>query len=236
MVDIYDTGFVQKLFDEMAGTYDTVNYLSSFGFSKRWRHQFVRQVALKPGMVLCDLMCGMGECWEAIGPDLTPNDQIVALDFSAGMLRGATQRKAQLGHLNITLHQQDALANTLADNFADCVICSFGIKTLSHAQKELLAGQIKRILKPQGTFSLVEVSVPNGWWLRGLYMFYLKRIIPLVGRLLLGNPDNYRMLGLYTERFEDCQVMADILARHGLQVTYHRYFFGCASGVSGVKI
>ncbi len=67
-------------------------------------------------------------------------------------------------------------------------------------------------------------------------MFYLKEIIPLLGRLLLGNPENYRMLGLYTEKFRDCRTMRDLLARHGLRTTYHDYFFGCASGVSGVRV
>jgi demethylmenaquinone methyltransferase/2-methoxy-6-polyprenyl-1,4-benzoquinol methylase len=35
-------------------------------------------------------------------------------------------------------------------------------------------------------------------------MFYLKHIIPGIGRLLLGNPENYRMLGVYTEKFGNC--------------------------------
>lgn len=234
-MNIYDTAYVEKLFDEMAGTYELVNYLSSFGFSLRWRRQFVDKARVRAGMVVCDLMCGMGECWGGIAPSLGPNDHVLALDLSQGMLRGAHKRRPKFPQLDIQIRKENALANSLADASVDCVICGFGIKTFSDEQKALLAAQIKRILKPQGTFSLVEVSVPTGWWLKDLYMFYLKQLIPLVGSLLLGNPENYRMLGLYTEKFGNCRGMAEALTHQGLSVTYHQYFYGCATGVSGQK-
>lgn len=234
-MDIYDVDFVEQLFDEMAGTYERVNYIASFGFSERWRRQFVRQVAIRPDMVVYDLMCGMGECWEGVAPYLLGNGRILALDLSSVMLRGAEKEREKFPHLEIVLSKQNALANSLEDASADCLICGFGVKTFSDEQKEILAAEIKRILKPGGVFSLVEISVPNGRLLKALYMFYLKRVIPVVGRLFLGNPENYRMLGIYTAQFQNCRNLQAILGRHGLETRYHDYFFGCASGVSGFK-
>ena len=40
----------------------------------------------------------------------------------------------------------------------------------------------------------MEVSVPPSAVLRKLYMFYVRRVIPLIGLLLLGKPENYRLL------------------------------------------
>ncbi len=234
-VNIYDTDYIEQLFDEMSQTYDRVNNLSSFGFSERWRKQFVKSVHIRPGMTVCDLMCGMGECWLALAASLGPQGQVMALDMSQGMLNGAERRKARFPDLNIQLLKQDVLESTLPDACADALICSFGLKTLTDAQKEQLAAEIKRLLKPGGTFALVEISVPNGWLFKGLYMFYLQRIVPIIGRLLLGNPDNYRMLGIYTEQFGDCRGMMTALVNQGLQVEYHQYFYGCATAVSGVK-
>jgi ubiquinone/menaquinone biosynthesis methyltransferase len=236
VTDIYDPGFVERLFDEMASSYEAVNYVTSIGFSKRWRRQVVSEAVIQPGMVVCDLMCGMGECWNAIALRLGERDELIGVDLSDKMLQGAVKRKAKFARLNIALQKQNALDNTLEDECVDCVICGFGVKTFSEEQKETLAAEIRRILKPQGTFSLIEVSVPSGWILKALYMFYLKHIIPIIGRLLLGNPENYRMLGVYTEKFGNCKTIRDILARQGLRVRYHIYFFGCASGVSGVKV
>ena len=118
---------------------------------------------------------------------------------------------------------------------ADTVVSAFGIKTFSDEQKAILASEIWRILKPNGTFSLIEVSVPSNAFLKPLYMFYLKTIIPLIGSIFLGNPENYKMLGVYTEKFGNCQKMKEILENQGFTVIYHDYFFGCATGLSGIK-
>jgi demethylmenaquinone methyltransferase/2-methoxy-6-polyprenyl-1,4-benzoquinol methylase len=66
-------------------------------------------------------------------------------------------------------------------------------------------------------------------------MFYLKWLIPLVGRLLLGNPDSYRMLGVYTQAFDNAMHFAACLREAGLEVAPVSYFFGCATGVRGIK-
>lgn len=235
-MNIYDIEYIETLFDEMSATYEIVNLISSFGFSARWRRQFVQHVYLKSGMTICDLMCGMGECWVLLAPHLTPNGQLIGVDLSKGMLIGAEHRRSQFPNLNITLLKQNILANTLEAECADTIVCGFGIKTFNDQQCELFAAEIKRLLKPQGTFSLIEVSVPTNRFVKKLYMFYLKFVIPVIGRIFLGNPENYRMLGVYTEKFINSKKMLQALKKEGLQATYHQYFLGCASGVSGAKL
>lgn len=233
--DLYNPRYVQSLFDEMSQTYGVVNYISSFGFCKRWREQCVAQVALQPGMTVYDLMTGMGECWLPIRRRLQSRGQIVALDFSPEMCRRAGAQVAQVQPLSVEVVQEDVLLNTIADVSADCVISTFGLKTFSDVQKQQLAHEIQRILRPGGVFSLLEISVPPSPLLRAPYMLYLKGVIPLLGKLLLGNPDNYRMLGIYTEQFQNCGRMAEYLRVAGLHVEYKRFFFGCATGLVGSK-
>ena len=43
MENIYSFQFLRRLFDEMAASYDRVNYLTSFGFSRRFRRQFIER-------------------------------------------------------------------------------------------------------------------------------------------------------------------------------------------------
>jgi demethylmenaquinone methyltransferase/2-methoxy-6-polyprenyl-1,4-benzoquinol methylase len=43
------------------------------------------------------------------------------------------------------------------------------------------------------------------------------------------------MLGVYTRKFGDCQLMKQYLAEVGFEVNFDSYFFGCATGVSGHK-
>lgn len=54
-------------------------------------------------------------------------------------------------------------------------------------------------------------------------------------RLMLGTPDNYRLLGVYMARFGNCDAMRDHLGRADLQAEVRTLFFGCATAVVGRK-
>jgi demethylmenaquinone methyltransferase/2-methoxy-6-polyprenyl-1,4-benzoquinol methylase len=230
--NIYGQAFIAGLFDEMSRTYDRVNHITSLGFSSRWRNQCASHLAHKPDAVIFDLMTGMGECWPSLLPGLT-SGRIVAIDFSEGMLYHAHARKTKLDTERVQIHQADVLANEFPEASADHIICAFGLKTLTLGQIAQLGVETARLLKPGGTYSILEISVPRIPLLRGLYLFYLKHVIPLIGQLFLGNPDNYRMLGVYTERFGDCAAAVERFRACGLSAMYHSYFFGCATGLTG---
>ena len=231
--NIYDPGFVRRLFDEMSATYGVTNYISSFGFCQRWRQQCVALASIEPGMTVYDLMTGMGECWHLINRFLRGEGRILALDFSPEMCRRAAARRRRLGDVEIEVVEADILANSLPSAAADRLVSTFGLETFSDRQMEIAAAEIARILKPGGVFSLLEISVPPAARLRVPYLFYLHRVIPLVGRLFLGNPDNYRYLGVYTEAFRDVATMGRHLAAAGLEVEHGSFFFGCATGLRG---
>src|SRR5687767_11036397 len=113
-VDIYEAEYVRRLFDEMSESYDRVNYLTSFGFSQRWRRQCVENALIEPGETVHDLMCGMGECWRYIGRMAGENGRVVAVDFSSGMLSGAARRRSQLT-IPLDIEQRDVLQSGFED-------------------------------------------------------------------------------------------------------------------------
>ena len=63
MKNIYEPQFVENLFVKMSGSYTRMNYITSFGFSERWRKKCVKELNIQEGKVVVDLMTGMGECW-----------------------------------------------------------------------------------------------------------------------------------------------------------------------------
>jgi demethylmenaquinone methyltransferase/2-methoxy-6-polyprenyl-1,4-benzoquinol methylase len=231
---IYETAFQQQLFDEMSATYGVVNLVASFGFAARWRRQCLEHAQLAPGLVVCDLMSGMGECWPTIVSRVGPEGRVVAIDFSPKMCERARGQLARLGP-QVSLRQEDATASSMPNASADRIVCSFGLKTMSHEQIARLAAEIRRILKPGGKFSCIEISRPKRWLLAPLYLFYLRHVIPWIGRCFLGNPDNYRMLGVYTCAFESCARLVELFEAARLRVDFHEFFFGCATGLSGVR-
>lgn len=109
------------------------------------------------------------------------------------------------------------------------------MKTFNAKQLNDLALEINRILKEGGEFSFIDVSVPRNKLLQFFYMFYLKQVIPILGRLFLGNPSTYKMLGIYTEKFQNSKEVHSIFSAHFEHVEYYEYFFGCASGIVGRK-
>ncbi|MBN8826855.1 MULTISPECIES: class I SAM-dependent methyltransferase [unclassified Spirosoma] len=234
---IYEPEFVEQLFNEMSLTYERMNTITSFGFSNRWRRQCVAELAIQPGQVVIDLMTGMGETWDYICQRIGPGGTLIGVDFSEGMLQYADQKRQRKRFTQHTIHlyKQNVLAGTLPDQSADHVIVSFGLKTFNSDQISQLAQEINRILKPGGQFSCIEVSVPRSTLLRALYLFYLRRVIPVLGATFLGNPETYRMLGIYCTQFKDTQQAQQLFQKAGLTCHTTRYFFGCASGIVGNK-
>jgi len=235
MKEYFDPKYVEELFDDMSSSYAKVNYITSFGFSERWRRQFVKDFDIQQGEVVVDLMTGMGECWKHMlrKPN---NAKLIAIDFSGEMIKYATLRKEQFENHEIEIIKEDVLTNSLKSESVDYVISGFGLKTFNTAQLSKLAKEIERILKPGGKFSLIDVSIPKNKILRFFYMFYLKTIIPMMGQLFLGNPETYKMLGVYTEVFENSREVERIFKQQQFKVQYQEYFFGCASGVKGEKL
>jgi demethylmenaquinone methyltransferase/2-methoxy-6-polyprenyl-1,4-benzoquinol methylase len=233
--NIYNPAFVKGLFNRMSGSYERVNFITSFGFSIRWRRQLLNLFqANKDNIEVIDLMTGMGETWYAVKRKF-PNARLSALDFSSEMLKNAKKKNKQHFGNKINLLQQDVLENDLPSNHYDVVVCAFGLKTLGSEQLQTLAKEVRRILKEGGQFSFIEVSKPEINLLKSLYGFYLRQIIPILGRILLGNPQEYKMLWRYTDEFENARSASVIFNLNGLKTTYHSYFYGCATGFSGQK-
>jgi len=235
MRDYYEPKFVQKLFDKMSSSYSRMNYITSFGFSERWRRAFVKEIDIDNNTTVVDLMTGMGECWKFILKKDLIDCQLIALDFSTEMIKRAKKTRKKFKGFDINILEENVFTNSIPDNSADYVISGFGLKTFNDEQLQQLSIEIERILKSGGKFSLIDVSVPQNKLLQRIYMFYLKHIIPLLGKLFLGNPETYKMLGIYTQEFENSQKVAEIFEKQNFKVEYLQYFFGCASGIKGRK-
>jgi demethylmenaquinone methyltransferase/2-methoxy-6-polyprenyl-1,4-benzoquinol methylase len=227
----YDSGAIRTLFDEMAATYGIVNFVASFGFAARWRHQLVEGLPLSNASHVVDLMSGMSELCRSVAPHVAPTVHVTAIDISREMIRRARKDWP----FRVEIHLQDVLTWECEPASADAVISSFGLKTLDRAQQAQLAQQVAHLLRPGGVFSFVEISVPPARILQLPYLFYLNRVIPWIGRLFLGNPANYRLLGVYTQAFGACRHFAECLRQQGLEVSEVSYFFGCATGVRGMR-
>lgn len=232
---IYDPKFVKKLFNQMSGSYERMNYITSFGFCIRWRRQlFSKFQKSNKNLQVIDLLSGLGENWTFMRHHF-PNANFHALDFSDEMVLQSRAKAQKLFPKGFTLLQENILQNSLKTNYFDIITCAYGLKTFNTKQLELLAKEICRILKPGGQFSFVEVSIPKNKILLYPYRFYLSRIIPKLGKLFAGNKQDYKMLWIYTEKYKNSDTVQKIFEQNGLLVSKVDYFGGCASGIYGSK-
>ena len=232
---IYHPEFVKNLFNKMSSSYERMNYITSFGFSIRWRRQLLNFIKPIDGNVMIiDLLTGMGETWSGIKRHY-PDSTLTVLDFSEGMLHYAKRKNEDKFNNEIIVLQQDILQNTLPNNHYDLVTCAFGLKTFNSEQLSILAKETQRILKPGGQFTFIEVSKPENKILNFFYGFYLGKVIPILGTLFLGSPTEYKLLWKYTSGFVNAQKVSHIFTQAGLSTEFVSYFYGCASGFYGSK-
>ena len=235
MQNIYEPDFVKKLFNQMSGSYERMNFITSFGFSIIWRKQFLRKLrSSQENNNIIDLLSGLGENWKSLNQKY-PNGNLYALDFSEEMISKSEFKNSNSFNNKFKIRQEDLLNNHLSSNYFDFVSCAFGLKTFNEEQLYIFAETLNRILKQNGEFSFIEISVPSNPLLKFFFGFYLGKIIPVLGKLFLGNPSDYKLLWKYTTQFKNCKEVQSIFEKNNLEVKYHSYFFGCATGVSGRK-
>ena len=101
-------------------------------------------------------MAGTGEVWPYLLRRFPRLEKITALDISHRMHLEAVDRLHGAYASKVTHIEADALNADLPANYADILVSTFGLKTFNVEQQAVLAKQIARILKPGGSFALIE--------------------------------------------------------------------------------
>lgn len=230
--DIHAESHVKRLFAEMAGTYGIVNLLSSLGFAWWWRRQAVHSL-VGEARVAGDLMTGGAECLGHLKRRFGSEIAVDLVDWCPVMCQRARAAVARHSHRGCEVIQANALQLPRPAACYDLVTSTFGLKTLARDELLPLAREIRRVLKPGGRFSILEFSVPPNRLLRVFFRLYVKHYVPLLGAVLLGNPDNYRLLWRYTAEFGNCEWLVPVFRAAGFEVECRHHFLGCATQLIG---
>lgn len=139
-MDIYNEEFVANLFNRMSKTYGLINYVSSFGFTERWRRQCVQEIKWSDKISRgYDLMSGMGESWNLINAQSKCPHRLIDIDLSEEMNKFASQKLYDYQNLKIEIQPQNVLKYDIEDSSANYIISTFGLKTFSSTQLKHLA-------------------------------------------------------------------------------------------------
>jgi len=216
---------VSKMFDDVAHAYDKTNDLLSFGQAKLWRKKVLEKVAPQSGEKILDIAAGTGTSSMALK---LPGVEVVAADFSKGMLAEGKKRYPELEFVFA-----DAMKLPFKNNEFDVVTMSFGLRNVQDRDKAL--GEFLRVLKPGGRLVICEFSHVPGL-LGVFYRAYLTLILPLVSRMASKTPDAYSYLSESIVAWPKQAELAKDIAKAGFSKTqWKNLSFGVVAIHSAIR-
>lgn len=200
------------MFDTISGNYDGLNRVISFGIDVKWRKKVVNIVrAIKPDSVL-DIATGTGDL--AINLAETSATKIVGLDISSGMLEvGKEKVKAKGLTSKIEMILGDSENMPFEDDTFDAITVAFGVRNFETLKNGLR--EIHRVLKPNGTFVILETSIPTKTPYKQGYKFYSKYVLPLIGKAFSKDRSAYKYLSESASVFPYGEALNNILRETG---------------------
>jgi demethylmenaquinone methyltransferase/2-methoxy-6-polyprenyl-1,4-benzoquinol methylase len=206
---------IARMFDAISPRYDLLNHLLSAGFDVRWRRQAIRALALNGREVVLDLCTGTADLAVAAATASRGGAaRVVGVDFAAAMLElGLAKIRARgLGH-RVTLVRGDATDIPLADSSVDAAMIAFGIRNVDDPGRA--GAELARVIRPGGRLAILEFGIPWLPVIRSLYLWYFRRVLPAVGRLISRHDDAYSYLPESVSTFPEPAAFSALLGRAG---------------------
>lgn len=211
-----------EMFDRIAGRYDLLNRLMSFGLDQAWRRKLCRVVEAPEGARLLDLATGTADVALMLS-HVWPTSSVVGSDPSAGMLEVGREKVARGGlSARITLEQGDAQALPFADASFDGVTMAFGIRNVPDRVAALR--EMHRVTRPGGRVGVLELAEPDNPFAR----LHVHHIVPRLGAFISGAKE-YRYLQTSIEAFPPPDAFCELMRAAGfVRTDVHRLAFGAA--------
>lgn len=229
------TQHVLHHFNSVAGWYDFMNTLLSFGIHYLWKKTAVNMMQLKAGDLVIDVCGGTADLAVLAARKIGPEGRVVVYDINKAMMDyGRKKRSVSNFGKRISFLLGNAENITFSDNTFDAAMVGFGIRNVTRMERGF--EEMHRVLKPGGTLMCLEFSKPVSPVFRWLYDFYSFRIMPYLGQLIAGSKKAYTHLPESIRTFPLPDKLSEILGNIGFyNVTYRRLTNGIAVVHLGVK-
>ncbi|OGP74422.1 MAG: hypothetical protein A2V86_16985 [Deltaproteobacteria bacterium RBG_16_49_23] len=225
---------IQKLFNNIAPTYDFLNHLLSLRRDVYWRKVAGRELRGHHGWIL-DLATGTGDVAIEIIRQEGQKRKVFGLDFSETMIRRGQEKLSKKDLLRkVALGLGDALSLPFRENTFGGLIMAFGLRNIP-AKEEALSEMV-RVVRPGGKVVILEFTFPRKGLMRRLYPLYFKKILPGIGGWISGDRGAYAYLPESVFHFRYAEEYEELMRKSGLANVFSRQLTGgIASIISGMK-
>lgn len=225
---------VERMFDNIAHSYDLLNHSLSWGIDRKWRRKAIDSLRpFRPEHIL-DIATGTGDFAVLSAQRLNPRS-ITGVDISEGMMQVGREkvRRKSLEHI-IRFQREDCAALSFPDNTFDAVTVAYGVRNFENLDRSLR--EIHRVLKPGGHLLIVELCTPVRFPMKQLFQVYSHLVMPVIGRLISKDNSAYTYLPATMAAFPQGEVMQGILCRAGFsEVTFRRLTGGLCTQYLSTK-
>jgi demethylmenaquinone methyltransferase/2-methoxy-6-polyprenyl-1,4-benzoquinol methylase len=209
---------VRQLFSRIAGRYDLINDLQSFGMHRLWKRTLIRLAKIRVGETALDVCCGTGDLALGLAEG---GARVVASDFTPEMLVQARERSRE-----IVWVQADALALPFPAESFDVVTVGYGLRNLSDFS--LGIRELLRVVKPGGRLLILDFGKPANRLWRGFYFAYLRVVVPVFGLIFCGDSAAYSYILESLEHYPAQEGVTALLKQTGCAEVCVKNFCGGA--------
>ena len=221
---------VEQVFDRVAGRYDLMNDLMSFGMHRLWKAFAVSVARIRPGERVLDVASGSGDLARAFA---SRGAQVWMSDINGPMLARGRDRMLDAGRMTPAVRCDAERLPFGAESF-DCVSVAFGLRNMT--RKDVALAEMARVLKPGGRLLVLEFS--QVWKpLQKPYDLYSFGVLPWLGEKVAGDAAAYRYLAESIRMHPDQRTLAGMLEQAGLErVEYFNLAAGAVAVHRGYKL
>jgi len=200
------------MFDAIAGRYELVNKLMTFGLDGRWRRRAVADLRLPRQSLVLDVAAGTGDFTRELNRQ---GQRAVATDLSYGMLHAGRAMPERV--------QADASQLPFRAASFDGITCGYALRNFTDLA--LTFDEMARVTRPGGRLSLLEVAEPRAGLLRAGFRLWFRRVVPFIGSLV-SDAAAYQYLPESTAYLPAADEIVRMLNRSGFTAVNHRRVMG----------
>jgi demethylmenaquinone methyltransferase/2-methoxy-6-polyprenyl-1,4-benzoquinol methylase len=216
------------MFTAIAPRYDLLNHVLSLNIDRRWRRKAIDLLGFErqPGGTYLDLCAGTLDLAAELANRRGFEGRVIGADFVKPMLELGRHKSVRVRPVTA-----DALELPFPDRSFDGATVGFGVRNLMDLGKGL--AEAARVLKPGAKLVVLEFTTPRWQPLRAGYLFYFRRILPLVGRLVSKHRSAYEYLPRSVLAFPEPPELAALMGVAGFEAVRYDLFLGgiCAAHV-----
>jgi len=229
------TRLVGQVFSSVAGNYDLMNDLMSFGIHRLWKRHFVASSGVRRGDRVLDLAGGTGDIAVLMHRRVGNEGEVVIGDINAEMLAVGRDRLTDRGLINgLRYVRLNAEALPFPDQHFHAVTIAFGLRNVTDQAAALR--EMRRVLKPGGKAMVLEFSTVTEPLLKPLYDLHSFQILPRLGRLIANDADSYRYLAESIRKHPDQETLKQMLLDAGFDhADYRNLSAGIVAIHTGVR-